>query len=430
MKDKLSKIKSVIKKKGFLGFMKAFLKYIKSELRYIFSLTHKIDFFINQNRYQKYIYKILTEDSYDRIIIWRSSFGWNVPLYQRPQHISNNLSKLRCLVFYEVTTMTDQVNTIHKLQDNLYLVNFKNQQYTKRLLKAIDDINKTKYLQFYSTDWVLSVKTIKDYIKKGYKIIYEYIDELSPTLSGTKDLPGNVREKYDYAMQDIKNVLVVVTADLLEKDVISKRGEANLVFSSNGVDYDFLQIIDNDFKFEKEFKDLIDDTKPLIGYYGALAKWFDYELIKKIANTNKYNIVLFGIKYDDSYNNSKLDGYKNVYFLGPRDYKVLKNYASKIDILTIPFLINDITKATSPIKVFEYMALKKPIVTTNMPECKKYKSVLIGKNHQEFINQLNQALKLKNDDKYLKLLETEAKKNDWQEKARVINDLLIRSESP
>ena len=38
-----------------------------------------------------------------------------------------------------------------------------------------------------------------------------------------------------------------------------------------------------------------------ICYYGALAKWFDYDLIKKIAKTQKYNIILFGIKYDESF---------------------------------------------------------------------------------------------------------------------------------
>ena len=63
---------------------------------------------------------------YDRIILWRSSFGYNVPLFQRPQHIANNLSKSNCLVIYEVTTMTDKVKTLKKFQNNLYLFNYNN----------------------------------------------------------------------------------------------------------------------------------------------------------------------------------------------------------------------------------------------------------------------------------------------------------------
>ena len=90
--------------------------------------------------------------------------------------------------------------------------------------------------------------------------------------------------------------------------------------------------------------------------------------------------------------------------MGPRDYKVLKNYAKKMDILCIPLMINNITKATSPVKVFEYMALQKPIVTTDMDECRKYKSVLIGKNTKQFLKQLEAAYKKRNDKDYIKAL--------------------------
>lgn len=428
MKDKISKVNSVIKKDGLFGFLRKGFKYLKSEMEHTFNISNKINFLKNKNYLIKYIDELFKNENYDRIIIWRSSFGWDVPLFQRPQHISNNLSKQKCLVFYEVTTMTDKVSTIEKIQDNLYLVNFKNKGFAKLLLNKMDDINKPKYLQFYSTDWALKVKTIKKYIKNSYKIIYEYIDDLSPVLAGTKELPKNVKEKYEYAMEDKENVIVVVTADLLKEDVLSKRGKSNLVFSSNGVDYTFFQTIDPNYEFEKEFNDLINDPKPIIGYYGALAKWFDYDLIKKISDTNKYNVVLFGIKYDDSYDNSSIKDCKNVYFLGSRDYKVLKNYANKIDILTIPFLINDITKATSPVKIFEYMALKKPIITTNMNECHKYKSVLIGKTHQEFIEKIDEALKLKKDKQYINLLDKEAKDNDWKIKVNSIINLLKENE--
>lgn len=161
----------------------------------------------------------------------------------------------------------------------------------------------------------------------------------------------------------------------------------------------------------------------------TLAQWFDYELIKKIDATNEFNIILFGIKYDDSFDNSGIENCQNVHFLGPRDYKVLKNYASKIDILTIPFVINDITNATSPVKIFEYMALKKPIVTTNMYECRKYITVLIGEDHQDFIEKLKIAYENKDDQKYLKLLDNEAKENDWSKKATAIVEMLIKVEN-
>ena len=422
MQEKLSKLVNVYKKYGFVGFCKKLYAYIKAN--YMDKISFKVMF--NRKKYHHEIASILKNNKYDRIILWRSSFGYNVPLFQRPQHIANNLAKNNCLVFYEVTTMTDKVKTLKKHSHNIFLINFNNKALNKILMQELKKVNKPKYVQLYSTDWKLSVDNIKNYMNNGFGFIYEYIDDISPELAGTKNIPQNIIDKYNFVM-DNKDVYVVVTADALEKDVISQRGKTNMVFSSNGVDYDFFKTYNKNYKYESEFQEILNKKKPIIMYYGALAKWFDYDLIKKLAHTNKYSIVLFGIKYDESFDEN-LSNEKNIYFMGPRDYKVLKEYAKYADVLTIPFVINNITLATSPVKIFEYMALHKPIVTTDMPECRKYKSVLIGHNHNEFIKKIDEALKLKNDKKYIELLDKEAKENDWSKKAKAIIDLINRDE--
>lgn len=423
MKEKFSKLINVYKKYGFIGFIKKLYAYIVAN--YLDKISLKV--ILNKKKYRKIIDNILNENKYDRIIIWRSSFGYNVPLFQRPQHIANNLTKNKCLVFYEVTTMTDKVKTIKKYSDNLYLINFNNIALNKILMKELEQNTKPKYIQLYSTDWKLTVENIENYIKNGFKFIYEYIDHLSPELAGTKDLPQNIIDKYEYAMKN-EDVYVVVTADELKKDVICKRGDINLIESNNGVDYKFFQTIDKNYKLEEEYLDIVNNGKTNICYYGALAKWFDYNLIKKIAKTNKYNVILFGIKYDESYDMNINEEENNIYFMGPRDYKVLKNYASLCDILIIPFILNDITKSTSPVKIFEYMALHKPIVTTDMLECRKYESVNIGKNQKDFINKLEEAYKNKDNKKYIKLLDKEAQENDWMYKAKAIIDKIKEDE--
>ncbi len=422
MKEKLSKLVNVYKKYGFIGFIKKLYAYIVAN--YLDKISFKVIF--NKKKYKKIINNILNENKYERIIVWRSSFGYNVPLFQRPQHIANNLTKNKCLVLYEVTTMTDKVKTIKKHSDNLYLINFNNIALNKLLMKELEKNTKPKYIQLYSTDWKLTVENIENYIKKGFKFIYEYIDHLSPELAGTKDLPQNIIDKYEYAMNN-KDVYVVVTADELKKDVISKRGDSNLIESNNGVDYKFFQTINKKYKLEEEYLNIINNGKINICYYGALAKWFDYNLIKKIAKTNKYNIILFGIKYDESYD-MNINEEENIYFMGPRDYKVLKNYASLCDILIIPFVLNDITKSTSPVKIFEYMALHIPIVTTDMLECRKYESVYIGKNQKDFIDKLDEAYKNKDNKKYINLLDKEAQENDWIHKAKAIIDKIKEDE--
>ncbi len=421
MKEKISKLVNVYKKYGFIGFCKKLYAYIKAN--YLDKISFKV--FFNKKKYTKEIQEILNT-KYDRIVLWRSSFGYNVPLFQRPQHISNNLAKNNCLVLYEVTTMTDKVKTLKKQTNNFYLFNYNNVLLNKILMKELEKINKPKYIQLYSTDWKLTVQNIKDYIANGFKFIYEYIDHLSPELAGTKELPVNIIEKYEYAMEN-EDVYVVVTADELKKDVEAKRGTKNLIESSNGVDYKFFESLDKEYKVEQDYLDIINNGKINVCYYGALAKWFDYELVKAIAKTNKYNVILFGIKYDESFD-EKMGEVENVYFMGPRDYKILKNYASLCDILTIPFLLNDITKSTSPVKIFEYMALHKPIVTTDMLECRKYKSVLIGKDKKDFIKKLEEAYNKKDDKKYINLLDKEAQENDWSMKALAIIDTIKKDE--
>ena len=93
MKEKISKLVNVYKKYGFIGFCKKLRAYIIAN--YLDKISFKTIF--NKKKYTKEIEKILSDNKYDRIILWRSSFGYNVPLFQRPQHIANNLSKNNCL---------------------------------------------------------------------------------------------------------------------------------------------------------------------------------------------------------------------------------------------------------------------------------------------------------------------------------------------
>lgn len=428
IKDKLSKVKNLVKKYGLGGTVKKMAGYIYSNYLVRISLAERIHVALHAGSIRREINQILDTEQYDRIVVWRSSFGWNVPLYQRPQHIFSNFAKNRTLVFYEVTRFTDDVKRIQKQADNLYLVNYMNTAYSKILAQEIEKRKTPRYLQFYSTDWTMPASRVKDYMSRGYKVVYEYIDDLNPHLAGTDELPVNVKEKYDMAMSD-QDIFVVVTAEALKKDVLSKRGDKHLVFSCNGVDYaHFHDQVDREYKLDPEFAEVLEKGQPVIGYYGALAKWFDYELLKRIDAEGRYQVVLFGIKYDDSYDRSGVANCQNIHFLGSRPYDILQNYAARIDVLTIPFVINEITKATSPVKLFEYMALNKPIVTTDMDECRKYESVLIGHDHDEFIRQLDQAYALRNDQSYMSLLDKEALENTWQQKASLILEELARAE--
>jgi hypothetical protein len=60
----------------------------------------------------------------------------------------------------------------------------------------------------------------------------------------------------------------------------------------------------------------------------------------------------------------------------------------------IPWKINEITKATSPLKVYEYLAMRKPVVAPDLPPLNGIPYVLRSKTRQEFSSNIQTALTL------------------------------------
>jgi len=355
--------------------------------------------------------KILREHRGQKIFVFYPGYDWYMKMYQRPQHIASQISENGILYFYCTLNINDKVRGFKKIKDNLYVTN-----YFELLKKKLP-----KYtLQMYANMNGCWINELKEIQGKGNDILYEYIDDLHEDLT---TIPPSLIERHEYALKD-ESIKVVATAGYLYEKALKYRNK-NIILSTNGVIYE-------DFKIDKmpelpdKIKDIVSEGKNIIGYYGALAKWFDYELILEIAKKHPdYNILLIGIDYDESFKKyNYFEDISNIYYIGPVDYKQLVRYGAYCTVLTIPFKINEITKATSPVKVFEYMAMEKPIVTTDLPECRKYKSVMISKTYDEFIQNLEKAICIKDDIKYKKILREESLKNTWQRKAKEILDLM------
>ncbi len=163
----------------------------------------------------------------------------------------------------------------------------------------------------------------------------------------------------------------------------------------------------------------------IIGYYGAIAEWFDYELIGKTASTfSDALIILMGpcrTGFPEEVKlNKLLRSHHNLFYLGEKEYSELPAYAHLFDVSIIPFIINEITLNCSPVQLFEYMAVGAPIVTTDMPECRQYKSALVAKDQDEFISLIDKSLKLPKEDEYFTIMKEEAEHNTWDARAQVI----------
>ncbi len=200
----------------------------------------------------------------------------------------------------------------------------------------------------------------------------------------------------------------------------------NCALITNGVDpAHWNNLIINHRYLPKVIVECLRQQKKIIGYFGALATWFDYELVIKVAkHFTDCIFLLLGWDYDGSLKKSKIELLDNVIVLGPIEYKILPYYAKTFSVSILPFLLNDITESTSPVKLFEYMMLDKPILTTALPECKKYKSVNIAYSAEEFINKLQYLLTNGLNQEQKAVMRAEAEQNTWVNKAKLLKELI------
>ena len=345
------------------------------------------------------------------IIIYPPTVDWNIPLFQRPQHMALHLAQNNWLYFYCTTNTYDKVDGFEMLSQHLYLTN----KYDELIAKL------DSFLIFiHSAHPTFTLSDIKKLENKG-TIIYDYLDEIHPSISGFR--VTDVIDRHKYLMKNSK--LVLATAKKLFSDVKQHR-ETGICLLPNAVDYDHFHKKSDPKNIPKEIKSIKETKGPIIGYFGALATWFDYELIKNMATIHPdWNIVLIGWNYDQSLDKSGIKELKNVHYLGIKDYSILPEYAIWFDVCILPFLLNDVTHSTSPIKLFEYMALGKPIVSTAIQEVSNYKSILIAENPDDFIDKVKHALEIRNDKQYLELVDKEAKQNTWKKRFDNLDQLLI-----
>lgn len=189
------------------------------------------------------------------------------------------------------------------------------------------------------------------------------------------------------------NSLIEIESLLLKKITsvfsVSEKLLANKIPTSGnnfhlpqGVDISHFNLIEN----KKNNNDKI-----VIGFFGLIAEWVDLELICKCAETYpNYYFKVIGKAVTDI---SCFNIYKNINFIGEVPYKELPDFVNDFTVGLIPFKINELTLAVNPLKLIEYFATGIPVVSTALPEVKKFGDlVFCADNEDEFINLLPKAV--------------------------------------
>ncbi len=170
----------------------------------------------------------------------------------------------------------------------------------------------------------------------------------------------------------------------------AKRGRCPSTFvSPHGVDHaQFARALDDSTAIPADLAAL---PGPRIGFYGTLRDWVDFELIAAVARARPaWSFALLGQQLGDL---SALRGIPNIHLLGQKPHDSLPAYCKGFDVGIIPYRIDERMAFVNPLKMREYLSAGLPVVSTAVPEVKRYPELCrIASTPDEFVAAIDAAL--------------------------------------
>lgn len=215
-------------------------------------------------------------------------------------------------------------------------------------------------------------------------VVYDVLDDISIHDTPGENLAGTQARQYHQMLIEQADLVVVSSRRLYDQ---VKPLRSDLIYAPNGVD---LEHFNPDFVISSPELDRY--QRPLIGYHGAIATWFDGELLAQVSRLRpQYDFVLIGPLADERVK-SALDALPNVHLLGPVPYDHLPPYIAGFDACILPFRVNSLTNAVRPLKVLECLAMRKPIVATPLDEIRDWPGVVLAADPQQFVEAIDSAV--------------------------------------
>ncbi len=348
--------------------------------------------------------------------IYVSALDWDYPYQQRPQHIARELvARGLPVIFVTPAIGYDRTLAVAEITSGLLLT-----PHRDIAIEACEG----PIVHIVSTDARLDIAFVELVKARNGRIVYDYIDDLDDAVSSGK-LTVDRRKLHERLLRNEIASAIVTSATALHDEVKAMR-EGNHALITNAADVAPFVAARRGSNLRKDFAAVVDRGRPIVGYYGSLASWLDCDLINAVARARpSYSIVVLGPDLDGS--RSRLDAsLDNLHILSAMRYSDLPRHAVWFDVCLVPFVINQITLATSPLKIFEYMALGKTTVSTDLPECRKYKSILIAPTADEFFAAVDRALEMASEPEAVAMARKEAAENTWASKVDAILALIAQ----
>jgi glycosyltransferase involved in cell wall biosynthesis len=253
-------------------------------------------------------------------------------------------------------------------------------------------------------------------------VIYHVVDEY---LSYLKDDDVEARRRQQVLERQMlkrADLVIVVSENLLR----AKRPfNKHTYLVPNGVDYRaYAQAVDSE---EPPPPDIAQLPKPVIGYSGLIAARLDLALLQHIATIHpEWSLALVGA-IDEKHCAAELARLRridNVHFLGTKEIDQVPHYVQAFDVCLIPYRVNEHSENVSPLKLYDYMAAGKSIVTTDFPAANRFGEVIrIAHAREEFTRHIEQAL-LQNNGDLVSEMRRIAAQNTWEKRVSQLSRII------
>ncbi len=334
--------------------------------------------------------------------------------FQRPQQLARLLARAGHRVFYVQTVFNQKLRklVVQDLEENVYSIrlpgsprlNLYENELGKRdvgiMMDALDMLRcRTGVVNAVSIVdlpfWTPLAMAMRD--RWGWRVVYDCMDDHSGFANNKE-----IMLKWEESLI-AKSDLVITTARILKEKIEPKARRLCLV--PNAADFDF-------FSRRPDRLPLSDLKGPVIGYYGAISEWFDVEMVLEAAKVcPEWQFVLIGSTAGADV--TSLENLPNLHLLGEKDYVDLPGYLHRFDVACIPFKINTLTRATNPVKFFEYLSAGKPVVSVPLPELEPFRGSFFSvAGKHEFVPRIREALADKSAERRRERAAL-ARQNDW-----------------
>ena len=259
-------------------------------------------FLLHNKKFQKTLQDVIQILQDEQEIFATISIPWNSCLFQRPQYVANHISKNGYKFLYCDHSLKNFLG--YKIKNNVIILN------PQILFYLPNNITHNINIIVPSPEGWCNMKVLNALQDKGYKIIYDLIDDFDESISGN----NKEQLKVFNNLEDVNPKLCLATAKNLYQGLVNRFGEEKVLLNPNAVEIEnFININTN--PIPDDIKQILEQNKPIIGYYGAMAPWLDWDLLNKLHKIRpNYNFVYIGLNYGDALKN--LQPSSNVFYLG------------------------------------------------------------------------------------------------------------------